>query len=301
MNNVTVVTPVFNRKELLFRLMRSLNRQTSKCFKWLIIDDGSTDGLREEFSKYITTVKLDFKVQYIYKENGGKQRAINDAVKIVDTEYIFIVDSDDILVPDAIEKVLNWINVPEIDHRYAGVAGIRGNLEGFPIGGNPIFQGDYIDCTNLDRGRYNLLADMAEVYKTEVLKKYPFTVWEGEKFLPEVLVWDKIAENGYLIRWYKDIIYLCDYLEGGLTKGSWKLLRDNPMGYARLFEHNYLFAPNTKSKIKNTIMMDSCLILAKNIKYLRESQNRIIGTLLLPFGFLLMLRRKAQFKKYIDN
>lgn len=299
MNSLTIFTPVYNRKVLLIRLLESLCDQTSNSFTWLIIDDGSTDGTESAFNEAVAEKNPEFRIRYIYKENGGKQRAINDAVSIIDTEYIFIVDSDDILVPDAIEKVLEWINEPVIDKRFAGVSGVKGNFDGRALSGVPNFDGDYIDCTNLERKEYNLHADMAEVYRTDILKKYPFEVWPEEKFVPEALVWDKIAEHGYLIRWHKDIIYLCDYLEEGLTKGSWKLLRDNPMGYAMLFEHNCAYSKNKIGKVKNIIMMDSCLILASNLNYLTRSNYKYIGLALLPLGFLLSLRRKKQFKKYI--
>ena len=48
----TVFTPTFNRKELLEKLYKSLQKQTFKDFEWLIVDDGSTDGTKEKVKKF---------------------------------------------------------------------------------------------------------------------------------------------------------------------------------------------------------------------------------------------------------
>jgi hypothetical protein len=75
------------------------------------------------------------------------------------------------------------------------------------------------------------LDDKAEVYKTSVLKKYPFPEFEGEKFLPEPVVWDHIARDGYMIRWFNEIIYICEYLQDGLTASEDKKFMENPKGF----------------------------------------------------------------------
>ena len=50
---ITVFTASYNRKELLKRLYESLKRQTNKSFEWLIVDDESTDGSKEEILSWI--------------------------------------------------------------------------------------------------------------------------------------------------------------------------------------------------------------------------------------------------------
>lgn len=71
---------------------------------WFLIDDGSTDdtkNIAEEMKE-----KANFPMHYIYKENGGKHTALNVGVNQITSELTFIVDSDDTLVPDAIETIL---------------------------------------------------------------------------------------------------------------------------------------------------------------------------------------------------
>ena len=137
------------------------------------------------------------------------------------------------------------------------------------------------------------MADMAEVYKVALLKQYPFRVWEKETFVPESTVWNQIALDGYKLRWYKDIIYICEYLDDGLTKGSWRLLQRNPMGYAMMYNHQLLTEKFRKVYI--AVQMISCLCLGKNLKLIFRSNAPVLAFACTPFGFLLYLRRKNQF------
>lgn len=294
MNKITVFTPAYNRCYTLSRLADSLLAQTNHEFDWYVIDDGSTDDT-ESFFADLCSRSLPISIRYEKIENGGKQRAINRAVQNIDSEFTFIVDSDDYLLPDAIEKVMRW--VADLPENVAGVAGVRGNGEIRPIAGAPGFDGEYIEITNLERKQYNLNADMAEIYRTDILKKFPFPVWKGEKFVPEAVVWDEIALQGYPLRWYKDIIYICEYLPDGLTKGSWNLLKGNPMGYAMLFDHQLLTEKSGKQKWSIALQLVSCCFLAGEWKYIFRTNDVLKTVCCIPVGYALSLRRKWQFKK----
>jgi len=60
----------------------------------------------------------------------------------------------------------------------------------------------------------------------------------GEKFAPEQISINKMALDGYLVRWHSKIIYVCNYLDDRLTKNSFVLERNNPIGYAEMGELN---------------------------------------------------------------
>lgn len=113
-----------------------------------------------------------FPIRYKRVENGGKHRAINNAVQMTESELFFIVDSDDILLEDAIEKVLAWIDTLDAVHKWAGVSGARGYTPKDHIGG--ISESKYVDAKNTERIKYNLTGDKAEVYYTNVLKNIYF-------------------------------------------------------------------------------------------------------------------------------
>lgn len=216
---MTILTPTYNRAYILPKAFESLCAQTDSAFEWIIVDDGSIDNT-ETLVKTWLNQKLPFTIRYFKCQNGGKHRAVNKGVQEASHDYIMILDSDDHLTNDAVGKVHGWIKTIEGNNDFAGVSGLRGwiNKPGC-IGGS----GDgrpYIDAKNTERRKYHLTGDKAEVYKTEILKKYPFPEFEGEKFLSEHVVWDTIAKDGYKIRWFNEVIYLGEYLEDGLTKST---------------------------------------------------------------------------------
>lgn len=224
---ITIFTPTYNRRNLLPRLFDSLSKQTCFDFEWIIVDDGSTDGT-EEYFKELLKNKYDFKITYIKQPNGGKHRAINKGVGLANGEAFIIVDSDDYLIESAVGKIKNWLTTLDDTHKFAGVSGLRGYSLDKSIGNK--LNNEFIDATNLERRRKGLLGDKAEVYFTSVLKKYPFPEFENENFLSEEVVWNAIASDGYYIRWFNEIIYICDYLDGGLTKNGNEKYIKNPLG-----------------------------------------------------------------------
>lgn len=227
MNKITVFTPTFNRGYLMNKLFYSLNSQTNKHFEWLIVDDGSIDQTGE----LVETFKelADFEIRYFYQQNGGKHRAINHGLDLARGELFFIVDSDDSLTDDAIEKIFNNYSGIAFDNSFAGVAFNKGFSKKRIVG--ETFEGTYIDCDNLHRGKHNILGDKAEVYRTDILKSIKFPEIDGENFMSEVVLWNEVARRGYKLRWFNDIIYFCDYLEDGLTKNSEKILFNNPVAH----------------------------------------------------------------------
>ena len=108
MNNevvITIFTPAYNRAYTIHKCYESLKRQTSKNFKWLVVDDGSTDNTRELILKW--KEEADFEINYIYKKNGGMHTAHNTAYENIDTELNVCIDSDDYLTDDAVEIIIN--------------------------------------------------------------------------------------------------------------------------------------------------------------------------------------------------
>lgn len=227
MKRITIFTPTFNRAYIIDNLYQSLLKQTSKEFEWYVIDDGSTDETEQYFNS-IMSIDNPFVIRYEKKENGGKHRAINKAVQNVKSELFFIVDSDDYLLDDTVEKILKWVDTLDTSHKWAGVSGARGYTKETFIGGVNKACG-YIDAKNTERKKYNLLGDKAEVYFTHVLKAYPFPEIEGENFVTEEIVWNAIACDDYYIRWYNEIIYITEYLADGLTRDNTKFVK-NPKG-----------------------------------------------------------------------
>jgi glycosyltransferase involved in cell wall biosynthesis len=77
MSKISIITPTYNRKELLEKAILSvINQKQGIHFDWemIIIDDGSTDNTREYIQKYLDTY---LNIHYIYQENSGVGKARN--------------------------------------------------------------------------------------------------------------------------------------------------------------------------------------------------------------------------------
>lgn len=131
----------------------------------------------------------------------------------------------------------------------------------------------------------NLDADMCEAYKIEVFKRFPMTEWKGEKFAPEQIALNEIALAGYQVRWHSEIIYICEYLKDGLTKGSIKLEKNNPMGYVMMYNHMLKY-PNlsTKRKLYIAAQHIALFIYGHKLGYIWKSNQLKYTVLMLPIG-----------------
>ncbi len=236
MKAITVFTPTYNRAYTLHQLYDSLCRQKNKDFEWLILDDGSQDETEQIVNRWINEKIID--VRYFKTQNGGKSRAINKGVLIANGELFFIVDSDDYLMDNAIDKVLFHWNKIEEKFKYSGVCARRIYTTGEKIGGDNI-KFDIIDSDNLSfHYSLGINADIAEVFRTDLLRKYPFPEFENEKFVPEAFIWNKITRL-YPMRYFNEGIYVCEYLSDGYTKNFKRNLKQNPKGF-RLYYNSLL-------------------------------------------------------------
>ena len=300
MNRITVFTPTYNRAYTLHHLYNSLLRQSNYDFEWLVIDDGSTDNTEKLVKEWIAKAN-QFKIRYYKTANGGKPRAINKALELVDTPYVFIMDSDDYFTDDALAFLSARIPELEESNELVGLGVMRGSNESEPLGKPLFLNRKYIDATNLERKKYGLDFDCNELYKVEILKKNPFVVWEGETFSPEEIVLNEIALQGYKVRWYNKVGVISEYLKDGLTVNAFGLIQKNPMGYAMLFNHQLKYKKTFKEKFVAAYLMICYSILGRNIKYLAKSNNLLVTLLALPFGVVVAIRRKMQFKMNNTN
>lgn len=84
---------------------------------------GSKDNTQEVVKAWLSD--SDFPIQYFFKANGGKHTALNYAVKKIELELTFIVDSDDTLKTYAIETVLRYHRRYEDEKNICGYAFLR--------------------------------------------------------------------------------------------------------------------------------------------------------------------------------
>lgn len=242
---ITVFTPTYNRAYILENLYRSLQRQTCRDFEWLVADDGSTDGT-EALVEQWRREDNPFPIRYFKLENGGKCRAINRGLERARGELFFTVDSDDYLTDDALEKVVRWEAELPKDGSYCGLAGNLGTApDATP---NRPLPGDYFDGTAFDR--YGTVeGERASVFYTEIHRRYLYPEFSGEKFMTEAVTWNRMANDGYKMRFYNDIIWIYEYKDDGLTRSGYDLFLDNPQGTGLFFREKarfFHYPPTTK-------------------------------------------------------
>ena len=211
---ITILTPTYNRASCLGELYESLKKQTIKDFEWLVIDDGSTDETKQLIEKF--QKENAFTIRYIRKQNGGKHTALNVGIKDIDSELVFIVDSDDMLVEEAVATVLTYHKKYGKRKDLCGYSFLRvfpdGKINGkkFP---KKEWIASYIDARINNDDTHS---DKAEIFFANILKKYPFPEYKGEKFLGEDIVWIRMAKKYNMVHINKGI-YIGQYLNEGLT------------------------------------------------------------------------------------
>ena len=188
---LTIFTPTYNRKELLKRAYESLKAQTCKDFCWLIVDDGSADDTASSVEEW--TKEGIIPIEYLYFENGGKMRAHNRGVENCRTEWFLCLDSDDRLVPDAVEEILRCAGSPDtaVGGSIAGIIAHKGRSDTELLSGVG-FPKDVKRSTLYGLYLKGFKGETTLVFRTDVLRRYPFPEIEGEKYVPEDYIYDKI-------------------------------------------------------------------------------------------------------------
>ena len=225
---VTVLTPTYNRAKTLPKLIESLGGQTSTNFQWLVIDDGSTDDTDSIFER-LKNYDLPFQWEYHKKENGGKHTALNFAHAYIKGEVVLILDSDDYLTDDAIETVEKewplYRNCADI----CGMSYFRGKKDGSHLSVANAHDIYIDDDIHYRVNNTKIKGDRCEIVRTDLFKKYPFPVYPNERFMAESWLWNMLALN-YKTVYRNKTIYICEYLEGGLTKSGRALRMKSPLG-----------------------------------------------------------------------
>lgn len=282
MKTLTVFTPAFNRAHLLPRLYHSLCQQTSDDFEWLIVDDGSSDHTKELVGSWIQENRIP--IRYIEQENQGMHGAHNTAYKNISTELNTCIDSDDYMPDNAVELILKkWNSIDQEKH--AGIIGLDALESGQIIGTQ--FQTAYTTLEDfyLEGGK----GDKKLVYRTDVINHYPeYPVFEGEKYVglgTKYLFIDK----EYQLATLNEVLVIVEYQQDGSSNTMFQQYLKYPKGfiYNRIVSMQY--SKSVKRKFIEAIhYISSCIILKKK-DFLKDSPEKLLTLLAIPFGMILYL------------
>ena len=288
MKLITVFTPTYNRASTLRRCYDSLVKQTSDNFIWQIIDDGSLDETETVVKHMIDEGKIS--ISYIKKKNGGKVSAINKSLDITETKLWVCLDSDDYFFETAIEIFEKLYPMIKNENSICGLFSLRSNENRVPMQGKDI-PSDLVYETQFNlRYKYHVEPEYVQVYKTEVINKYRYPLFQEEKYFPLSYMQDQIDQD------YKFLIFheptkVCEYQNDGITKNQKKLIKKNPRGYTTFKKQQIEFAPNLIFKIKACITYDTGCILSGEVKAIMKSPAKVLTAVLAPLGLLDYLLR----------
>lgn len=300
---ITIFTPTYNRGYIIENLYNSLLEQTIQNFEWIVIDDGSKDNTEEIMNKIINEKKI--LIKYIKKDNQGKYRAINDAIKLANGKLFLIVDSDDRLTKNCIEIIKEYYEQIKDKDEFIGVSGLRGKDENTPYTGftkdmkkdrekNKYYDLEYIDADSIDyRNKYKIEGDRAEVCITEKLKNFQFPENNNEKFMSEGYMWNYLAMKGYKFRWFNKVIYLCEYLNDGLSKNYRKILLGSPTNEMKVCNQTISISRiGFKKKFKSCIKYYRYGKYAKKnlMELFAECNNKLLSLISIPIALLFPIK-----------
>ena len=303
MKTITVITPTYNRCNTLYRVYNSLLSQTYKDFEWLVIDDGSTDDTKELIQGYIEEDKIN--IRYYYQENRGKHIALNTALKIVDSEYITVIDSDDEFVSNAFEVFISYWNNIEDKSLFKSITcraydPATGNAEGTEIKESC----GYHDARTLDaRIKEKNKGEKWSLDRTCVFKEFPYPDLKGYNgeslhFIPEAIVLDKISRKYYerfinepLRGYYHDQDNAITARSNSRSNSNyylWKHVLNDILDYFK-YDPIYFLKASVGMSFDGIATGRSLHIILKDIKKMRI---KILVGVLYPVGYGLNLVRK---------
>jgi glycosyltransferase involved in cell wall biosynthesis len=229
----TVFTPTFNRGQVLHRAFQSLCAQTLRDFEWLIVDDGSDDDTRKLVEAW--SAAADFSIRYQWQANAGKPAATNQGVALAKGELFLVLDSDDACTPNALERFLyHWERIPN-QRDFSGITCHSMDENGDRIGDAfPVNDSTPVEVhTNL-----GVRGEKWGFHRTSVLAQHPFPDF-GEKFVPEGLVWNRIARR-YKIRYINECLRIYHRSIAGLSQARISSPRSTAQYYLEVIRDHRL-------------------------------------------------------------
>lgn len=288
---ISVLTPTYNRANLLERLYKSLvkNLKYDIEIEWLIMNDGSTDETKNVIKKFIAENKIEIK--YFEQENQGKMVSINKLVEKATGDLIIDCDSDDYFTEDAFKIINEEYKKNKNENNIYGLCFLKYDQDGKNMGNN--FKNKKTTMFDL-YFKEGETGEKAIVFFSSIRKQYKHELEHNERFVTEARMYHKLDEKYKMICINKPIM-ICEYQKEGYTQNIVKQFKENPYGYYDYFKeilqkdmkgvtfnkrlyaikHYILFSYLTKQRIK--------------LNYIKDLKNKIL-TLILYFPGLLKIK-----------
>lgn len=229
---VSIILPVFNAERFLTQCLDSILRQTYQDWELIAVDDGSKDGSIEILKSY---EKRDNRIHIISKKNEGVSIARNVALEHAHGDYIYFVDSDDIVMPEGL-----MILVKAMESSKATF--VKSDFLPIDEQGKQVF-----------------------INKKQVIRRrYDGQVMESEKFFKKILMkeyflWTCLFQKDIIVKNHIQFIPLCRLMEDAAFVADYLLYSDRNV-YKDACVYGYRKYEGTVSAVNKDYTEDMMLI-----------------------------------------
>ena len=219
---ISIVTPSWNSSDKIFQLANCILNQTYPYYEWIIVDDGSTN---KESLKYLEEIeKMDSRIRVLHKKNEGLSKTRDYGIKhsTKTSEYIVLIDDDDLLDPTFLETSYFSMNAhPEASWCYSDTI----NFQGEETVWNKFFSSEKMKYENI-------LVSQAMIKKEAFYDVGGFQL-EGNGFYEDWIFWLKLlAKKRFPIH----MSYYGFWYRRKVVSGQLKLARSNHKKNMRIIE-----------------------------------------------------------------
>lgn len=292
MKTLSVITTTYNRAYCLHQVYESLLRQTNKDFLWLIVDDGSSDNTKEIVENWQKENKIE--IEYYYKSNGGMHTARNLAYEKCHTKLNVIIDSDDWMTDDAVEKIIDfWYH--NGNEKYSGIISQNISSKGELIGSS--FP-NIVSCKYSDLfGKYKVKGDKKIVLRSDLSKLNPFPEFLGEKFYPASYKY-YLLDKDYEMLLMNEYTCVVDYNEDSMTYDKFAQYKFCANGFSHYRNIMIRISKNPKFIIKEMIHYIAECKFANKKNIIKKSSKPLYAFFIYPLGLLYYCYLNNTKKKY---
>ena len=207
-------------------------------------------------------------------------------------------------------------NIDKLKNKHVAIFGVGGvggyvveSLIRSGIGHISIFDNDVVSITNINRQIIALYSTIGQ-YKVDVLKKrildinpncevHAYKMFVDENNINDIdfSQFDYVVDAIDTVKSKIAIIKKCHDENIKILSSMGAGNKNNPMGFAMMYNQNLLFEKGIKKQCINTIRMTALAIYAKNACYIFQRNAKVLAVILFPLGWALSIRRKLQFNK----
>lgn len=184
--SASVVMPVYNAEPFLSEAIESILNQTCADFEFLVVNDGSIDNSLNVLAKYS---KIDSRIKVFNKSNSGASASRNMAMREAKSDWIVLMDADDIAYSNRLETQLNWASEYRLDLVGSYVKPI---LSGVKRGEWRFYESDEEIKAQLLFN--NAFANSSVIFRRSLLERGSFD--EAIKYVEDYDLWCRFAING---------------------------------------------------------------------------------------------------------